>query len=628
MKARKAKILPGLVMACTLTACPFVPPPPPAEEEPVQNILSSCEGNSTFNIGAGIYDITGPAAEVGMMGYAVVDQKTEGIHMRLRSRAYVIESPCNGKRVVFVSADLGQIFQAVKQGVVRKLNDLYGDFYSDANVLLSATHTHSGPGGYSHYALYNFTILGFDSQGYNAIVNGIVESIVRAHDNIQPGTLKLNSGDLLDASFNRSPWAYEQNPQSERDRYAHNTDKNMTLLKMGSTDGQEIGMVAWFAVHSTNIGNTNKLISGDNKGLAAYYFEKEKGATYLIEDQFIASFAQSNEGDVSPNLWGHPDGTHDYDRNEIIARRQFEKARDLYTGANRVITGGVDYRHRYVDFSSITIDPRWTNGAGQQETCPAAIGLSFAAGSTEDGAGLDFISEGMVYDGVSWPAFTLVPALQECHKEKIIALPTGTMSPFPWTPEVLPVQIVLVGNLALVAVPFECTTMCGRRLREMVADTLSSRNVSDVVIAGLSNAYAGYVSTREEYAVQHYEGASTHFGPWTHAAFMQEFHRVADALNNRASIGGGPTPRDLSDHQSSLITGVVFDDKPLFKNFGDVASDANSSYSKGQSVRVVFWGAHPKNNLKTQSTYLEVQRWNGSSWQTVARDWDPETIYH
>ncbi|MCB1319214.1 MAG: neutral/alkaline non-lysosomal ceramidase C-terminal domain-containing protein, partial [Leptospiraceae bacterium] len=274
------------------------------------------------------------------------------------------------------------------------------------------------------------------------------------------------------------------------------------------------------------------------------------------------------------------------------------------------------------------IDSRWTNGAGPQETCPAAIGLSVAAGSTEDGAGLDFISEGMVYDGVSWPAFTLVPALQECHKEKIIALPTGTMSPFPWTPEVLPVQIVLVGNLALVAVPFECTTMCGRRLREMVADTLSSRNVSDVVIAGLSNAYAGYVSTREEYAVQHYEGASTHFGPWTHAAFMQEFHRVADALNNRASIGGGPTPRDLTDHQSSLITGVVFDDKPLFKNFGDVASDANSSYSKGQSARVVFWGAHPKNNLKTQSTYLEVQRWNGSSWQTVARDWDPETIYH
>src|SRR5437868_2803593 len=32
-----------------------------------------------FNLGTGIYDITGPAAEEGMMGYAMIMQQTDGI---------------------------------------------------------------------------------------------------------------------------------------------------------------------------------------------------------------------------------------------------------------------------------------------------------------------------------------------------------------------------------------------------------------------------------------------------------------------------------------------------------------------------------------------------------------------
>ena len=68
--------------------------------------------------------------------------------------------------------------------------------------------------------------------------------------------------------------------------------------------------------------------------------------------------------------------------------------------------------------------------------------------------------------------------------------------------------------LVLVAVPFEMTTMAGRRLRETVRERLAPVGVEHVVIAGLSNAYAGYLTTRQEYAKQDYAGASTHFGPW------------------------------------------------------------------------------------------------------------------
>ena len=139
-----------------------------------------CAGNTSFQVGSGVYDITGPAAELGMMGYGRIDQKTAGIHLRLRARAFVIATPCNGKRVAFVSADVGQVFQVIKQQVMAKLQTAYGSTYTDANVILNATHTHSGPGGDSHYALYNLTILGFDQQNLDTVVHGIYQAIVRA----------------------------------------------------------------------------------------------------------------------------------------------------------------------------------------------------------------------------------------------------------------------------------------------------------------------------------------------------------------------------------------------------------------------------------------------------------------
>ena len=67
-----------------------------------------------YDIGAGIHDITGPAADHEMIGYVAL-QLTAGIHMRLWSRAFIVVSRASGKRVVFASADLGMLFQAVKQ---------------------------------------------------------------------------------------------------------------------------------------------------------------------------------------------------------------------------------------------------------------------------------------------------------------------------------------------------------------------------------------------------------------------------------------------------------------------------------------------------------------------------------
>lgn len=165
---------------------------------------SGMDYNSLYNIGCGIYDITGPVAEVVTMGYGDLGLQTQGLHTRLRSRAFIFENPNSSKRIVFVSADLGQLFQSIKQGVIKKLKAKYGSLYDDSNVMLSATHTHSGPGGYSHYALYNLSCKGFIEQNYNCIVEGIYQSIVNAHDNMEPGYIYMKTGLVEGISVNRS----------------------------------------------------------------------------------------------------------------------------------------------------------------------------------------------------------------------------------------------------------------------------------------------------------------------------------------------------------------------------------------------------------------------------------------
>ena len=66
-------------------------------------------------------------------------------------------------------------------------------------------------------------------------------------------------------------------------------------------------------------------------------------------------------------------------------------------------------------------------------------------------------------------------------------------------------QIFRLGDIYLVGVPGEFTTMSGRRLRGVVHQALTEAglpNNSEVVIAGLSNVYSDYITTFEEYQEQ------------------------------------------------------------------------------------------------------------------------------
>jgi neutral ceramidase len=96
------------------------------------------------------------------------------------------------------------------------------------------------------------TSLGFSTAAYQAIVDGSVLSVKRAHESLTLGTLAYadtNLTDSLDANINRSPYAYLANPVEERAQYEYDVDKTLTMLRFRrASDGLNMGILAWHAV--------------------------------------------------------------------------------------------------------------------------------------------------------------------------------------------------------------------------------------------------------------------------------------------------------------------------------------------------------------------------------------------
>lgn len=101
----------------------------------VHSILAQ---QAQYNVGVGIADCTGPAGEITFvsfprmrkksdfnlasfqMGYARLEQKGAGIHLRQFARSFVFDD--GASRVVFVSVDVAMVSAAIRKEVY--------DFYS------------------------------------------------------------------------------------------------------------------------------------------------------------------------------------------------------------------------------------------------------------------------------------------------------------------------------------------------------------------------------------------------------------------------------------------------------------------------------------------------------------------
>lgn len=587
--------------------------------------------DSAYLVGRGMGDTTGACAENGMMGYSMPQQIDDGLSMRLRARAFVVVDRATGKRIAWCVADQALIPVAAHASIVAKLMAKYPGTYDYTNVCVTATHSHSTPGGCSHDFIYNLAILGFQQKSFDAMVDGFVDAISAAHEDLKPGSVAVGHTTLGDASRNRSQQAFELNPDSDKQHFPDAIDPHMIVwrFKQGNTD---VGAISWFPTHGTSLPNTNLLVSGDNKGYAAWSWEREElGQDYLAgQPDFVAAFAQSAAGDMSPNLELKP-GTGPTDdpwqNIAIIGNRQKSAMQQAWKSADQPITGSIESIATYIDIGNISIDSKWTPDGKEHHTTPAVIGASMLAGSVEDGPGLGN-PEG--WTGPLAKLWAMLPSMPPApgwmlaeQQPKLCTLPVGLIGA---APSRVLIQVLKIGQFHIVCTPCEVTIVAGLRIRRSVAAELGVP-IDQVMIQSYSNGYSEYLTTPEEYASQQYEGGSTLYGRYELCAYQQELSSLAKKLQTGTSVpvgsAGAPSPLGMIN----LVPGVVYDNPPLGKKLGQVVTAPASSYKRGSQAKAIFVTGHPKNNLRRGGTFLEVQRKAGSAWKRVQDDGDFATKF-
>jgi neutral ceramidase len=117
---------------------------------------------------------------------------------------------------------------------------------------------------------------------------------------------------------------------------------------------------------------------------------------------------------------------------------------------------------------------------------------------------------------------------------------------------IVPIQILILGEIAILAFPGEITTTDGNRLKQSVLTVLEKRGVIDVILTSNANEFSGYTTTFEEYQTQHYEAGFTLFGQYTLAAYQTAFTKMAEKLCEpieKRHIPEAPQPPDFSKEE-------------------------------------------------------------------------------
>jgi len=195
----------------------------------------------------------------------------------LAARALVLESA--GRRVAWVAADLLAVDGTFVADVGRRLADAG---VAPAVLIVSPSHTHSGPGGYVDSAVLGWLALDrVDLVVREALLESVVTAVRQADANRRPARVAAASVAA---------------PNVAKSRLDQALDPALSLLKVTDADHQPVAVVWNYAIHGTTLGPRNRRLSGDVMGEASRRLERALGVPAL--------FVNGAVGDVSPARHG------------------------------------------------------------------------------------------------------------------------------------------------------------------------------------------------------------------------------------------------------------------------------------------------------------------------------------
>ena len=612
MLGRKRRLALGLALAAVAAAAPA-----PAQA-------------AGLRAGVGKADIT-PQTGYYLGGWTRADRVAGGQHTRLFSRALVLQR--GGRKVALVQVDLFMI----PAGMVKHIGErLSARGFSERNILISASHTHSGPGGYANFPTLNtkapslqtatdpFSFARLldpapaDPQLYTFLTNQIAAGIRRADDDLGPAMAGWGSAEILGLTDNRSLEAHLANHGVERGYgqgrisedpggYRHTIDPAVDVLRVdkvvrrrgrrgrrGRKVRRPIGAWSTFAVHGTVTKSSFQFYNADHNASAMRVFEaRVRRAGRVPRSQEVLNvFGNGSEGDMSAGLDRHGPAASDY-----VGRVESWAMLNAWKAARRGLsrTPALDLRWTRVCFCGQTVE-------GREVASSSQVGMPFLTGSEEERG----------------PLFDVTQEHFEGRRSEVDSGPHGRKLSAPGVggglPQVVPLLAVRVGRRVIVSLPGEGTKEAGARIKAAVGAAVAGSGIRGVVLSGLANEFVLYFTTPEEYDRQHYEGGNTPFGRQASVLMKIELAKLAGALAR-----GEPAapPAEFDSTNGVTPNGPPYPDGA---SAGSLLAQPDARYRRlGQAT--LAWQGGPRGlDRPLERAFVTAQRRGRRRWKPVDSD--------
>jgi neutral ceramidase len=234
--------------------------------------------------------------------------RAEHIHDELHARCLVLDD--GETRLVFVVCD--------NVGIVREVFDMAKRMAQSetgipaSHMLMSSTHTHSGPSARRRSAL----VMGGSLDDYQQfLARRIADGIRRAINNLEPARIGWGSGEEPNQVFNRrwhmKPGTPLPNPFGGEDKVRMNpgvgnpnllepagpVDPEIYFISVQATDGRPIALLANYSLHYVG-GTGRNHISADYFGMFAERIGRMIDAD-RVDPPFVGIMTNGTSGDVN-----------------------------------------------------------------------------------------------------------------------------------------------------------------------------------------------------------------------------------------------------------------------------------------------------------------------------------------
>jgi glycerophosphoryl diester phosphodiesterase len=556
--------------------------------------------------------------------YATYSPPSRGYYDSLITKAVALHD--GHDYLVLVKTDfigmLDEVVQDVKAEVKRRTGIDLGD-----GLIMSATHTHDGPGAVANHSTRYFWLAMdvYQHDVYRRLVPQLADVVVAALENMQPARIGHASG--LESPEVGGGNGLNGYRRGRFPRYATDDRPGCDLITTGScpaglndadelrkrigvlrvddaSSGQPLAVVINFADHGIAFDVENQYFSGDVLGS----IEREVEQSYARPEGAgdfrapIAMLVQNTGGDVTPkNVEYSIRGIEALGKRMAPQVRQvadavsnFQTAPDLRSVSQRIVLN----RDR-LGYAAQEYPYPW--GAGQ---CGNDIAVPFA------GVGVKNIPG---YEQAGLPVKNPF-CLPSPPPDPADLADNGVAENGAFYPQDTILTVARIGDITLLVQPGEPLTEYGVRLLEMARN--EGYDPRDTFIWGYAGDHVGYILPPEEDDWASFGGAesTTTFWGWKQG---QRFLDVSRALLQALDEGSAPPPHEFQVNYGlykekyeqtppapvtpSLLPGVAVTQPDDIRRF--------------EATRFVFEGGDPVLDLPA----VEMQQLVDGQWQVVRR---------